>query len=242
MIILYTDFSQLGPYVGQLKSVIYQHNPGSKIIDLMHDAPMFDVKHSAYLLNSLTPYFTNESVFCCVVDPGVGGARKNIVVKADDKHYIGPDNGLFEYIIRSASKLEYYTISWEPEVLSTTFHGRDIYAPIAAQIDSGIFEEIKKIEPKDITRFNWPNDLLEIIYIDSFGNLMTGIRATSIDIESILHIKGEKVYFSKTYTTMPDGQVCWYVNSNGLIEIALNKDNAGLKYDIKIGETVGFLV
>ena len=242
MIILYTDFSQLGPYVGQLKSVISQYNPDSKIIDLIHDAPMFDVKHSAYFLNSLTPYFSDESVFCCVVDPGVGGTRNNIVVKADNKYYIGPDNGLFEYIIRSASKLEYYTISWEPEVLSTTFHGRDIYAPIAAQIDSGFFEEIEKIAPKDVTRFNWPNDLYEIIYIDSFGNLMTGIRATSIDIESILHIKGEKVYFSKTYTTMPDGQVCWYVNSNGLIEIALNKDNAGLKYDIKIGEAVGFLV
>ena len=216
MIILYTDFSLLGPFVGQIKSVIYQYKLDSKVIDLMHDAPMFNIKHSACLLNSLTPYFPTGDVFCCVVDPGVGSTRNSIVVKADDKFYIGPDNGLFEYIIRSANKLQYFNIIWKPEVLSATFHGRDIYAPIAAQIDSGNFDGLEIIDPDAVTRFDWPNDLYEIIYIDHYGNAITGVDAVSMNKTNIIKIGEIELHHARTFSDVSEGRMFWHENSIGL--------------------------
>lgn len=241
MIILFTDFGLQGPYVGQLKSVLYQNSPDSKIIDLMHDAPMFDIKHSACLLNSLIQYFPAGSVFCCVVDPGVGSTRNAIVIKAKGKYFVGPDNGLFEYLVRSDPDFTAYNIVWQPEVLSKTFHGRDIFGPIAAQIENGIFDRVDKTEQNSINRFSWPNDLSEIIYIDHFGNLMTGIRGNSISVETKLVYKGLNVNYVDTYSNMPDGQLCWYINSNQLVEIGLNKMNAGLEHGEQIGEPVSII-
>lgn len=236
MIILFTDFGLQGPYVGQLKSVLYQNNPDSKIIDLMHDAPMFDIKHSACLLNSLIQYFPVGSVFCCVVDPGVGSDRNAIVVKANDQYFVGPDNGLFEYLVRSDPDFTAYYIVWQPEVLSKTFHGRDIFAPITAQIDAGDFDSLEKINQNDLKRFSWPNDVFEIIYIDHFCNLMTGIRESSISAETELVFNGQNISYVETYSNMPDGQLCWYINSNQLVEIGLNKMNAGLVHTAQIGD------
>lgn len=239
MIVLFTDFSLLGPFVGQLKSAIFQVNPSSKILDLMHDAPVYDIKHSAYLLSSLIEYYPIGTVFCCVVDPGVGTERRNIVVKADANYYVGPDNGLFEYICRTSTDLTYYKIIWRPERLSSTFHGRDIYAPVAAQIEQANLESLEEVKPIDIIRFSWPNDLYEVIYIDHFGNLMTGIRATSVSREKILQVLGVNVCYAETYAEMPENKLCWYVNSNRLVEIGLPQDNAAVTYSIRIGESVG---
>ncbi|VAW91040.1 hypothetical protein MNBD_GAMMA23-2576 [hydrothermal vent metagenome] len=238
MIILYTDFTLQGPYVGQLKAAIYKQYSNAKIVDLMHDVPSFDVKHSACLLNSLIQYFPEDSVFCCVVDPGVGSARQAIVLKVAGQYFVGPDNGLFEYLLRSNDKLQAYKISWQPAQLSTTFHGRDIFAPIAANIAQGNFSGIESISLDSITCFDWANDLFEIIYIDAYGNLMTGITASGISKEAILELNGTKIQFAKTYTDMPTGKLCWYVNSNQLVEIALRGQSAANVYSSKIGDIV----
>lgn len=238
MIILYTDFTQQGPYVGQLKAAIYKQYSNAKVVDLMHDAPSFDVKHSARLLNSLIQYFPEGSVFCCVVDPGVGSARQAIVLKVGSQYFVGPDNGLFEYILRSKDELQAYKISWQPAKLSATFHGRDIFAPIAANIAQRDFSGIESTSLNNITRFDWENDLFEIIYIDAYGNLLTGIAASSISTETILELKGTKIQFAKTYTDMPMGELCWYVNSNQHIEIALRGQSAAKIYSSQIGDIV----
>ena len=242
MIVLFTDFSLNGPYVGQLKSAIFQNCPESKIIDLIHDAPVFDIKHSACLLNSLIQYLPVGSVFCCVVDPGVGSERNAIVIKANENYFVGPDNGLFEYICRSNPDFTLYNIVWRPDVLSTTFHGRDIFAPIAAQIDNSVFDSIENIKPDEIQRFSWPNDLFEIIYIDHFGNLMTGIRDTSMSSEIVLNLNGQKVTYGSTYANMPHGVLCWYINSNHLVEIGLNQQNAALVQGVKIGDQLKIII
>jgi len=109
---------------------------------------VFDIKHSACMLNSFTQYLPVGSVFCCVVDPGVGSDRNAIVVKANENYFVGPDNGLFEYVCRSDSDFRLYNIVWSPDVLSTTFHVRDIFAPIAAQIDNSVFDSLDKIKPE----------------------------------------------------------------------------------------------
>ncbi len=238
MIILYTDFSLQGPYVGQLKAAIYKQYSNAKVVDLMHDAPSFNIKHSACLLSSLAQYFPEDSVFCCVVDPGVGSARQAIVLKVGSQYFVGPDNGLFEYLLRSKDKLQAYKISWQPAQLSTTFHGRDIFAPIAANIAQRDFSGIEGIPLNNITRFDWANDLFEIIYIDTYGNLMTGIAASSISIKTILELNSTKIQFAKTYTDMPTGELCWYINSNQLIEIALRGQSAAKVYSFQIGDIV----
>ncbi len=238
MIILYTDFTLRGPYVGQLKAAIYQKNPTINIIDLMHDAPNFNVKHSACLLNSLVQYCPDSSVFCCVVDPGVGSARQAIVLKINSQYFVGPDNGLFEYILRSANKPEAYKILWEPPQLSSTFHGRDIFAPIAANIAQADFSGIDSMPLNNIMRFDWADNLSEIIYIDGYGNLMTGIAASAISAKTMLEYKDTKIHFAKTYSDMPVGKLCWYINSNQLVEIALREKNAAKTYSFEIGSVI----
>ena len=235
MIILFTDFTLNGPYVGQVKSAIYQYHSKSVVIDLMHDVPMFDTKHASCLLNSFISFFPKKSVFCCVVDPGVGSDRNAIVVKADDRYFVGPDNGLFEYICKMSTRLEYFTITWKPKLLSSTFHGRDIFAPIAASIDRGVFDGLESTNSKNIKRFPWPVDLYEIIYIDPFGNLMTGVRGSSLSSESILELNGQKINYAVTYSNMPEGELCWYVNSNNLVEIGVNLSSAALQGSYRIG-------
>lgn len=238
MIILFTDFGLEGPYVGQLKATVYNICPQATIVDLMHDAPMFDVKHSALLLNSLSHYFPSGCIFCCVVDPGVGSNRNAIVVKADDNYFVGPDNGLFEYILQTRERLTTYKIAWTPESLSSTFHGRDIFAPIAAQIESGQFGNLKEINPTDIKRFSWPNDVYEIIYIDHFGNLMTGIKGSSISTKSLFNLKGKKIAYAQTYADMRDDELSWYINSNNLVEIGVNQSDASIRCNAHIGDPV----
>ncbi len=241
MIILYTDFTLLGPYVGQLKAAIYKYYPDAKIIDLMHDAPGFDVKHSACLLNSLIKYFPAGSLFCCVVDPGVGSSRQAIVLKVNGLYFIGPDNGLFEYILRAEKDVQVYKITWQPRQSSHTFHGRDIFAPVAAKIAQNDFSATENISINDIKRLDWPDDLYEVIYIDAYGNLMTGIAATAISKAAILDLKGVKIHFAKTYADMPADTLCWYVNSNQLVEIALREQNAAKTHSCRIGDSVRLL-
>jgi len=238
MILLFTDFSYKGPFVGQLKSAIYQIDMDIKIIDLMHDAPMFDIKHSASLLKSLYISFPDESVVCCVVDPGVGSDRQAIVIRIDGKYFIGPDNGLFEYILRDDSNAIAYKINFQPETLSSTFHGRDIFAPVAAQIHQNQFESLEPIDLSNLQRFEWDNNLVEIIYIDSFGNLMTGIVAESISKQTIIKYQDYSISFVNTYADMVGEQLFWYVNSNGLVEIGINSMDAAVLINAQIGDIV----
>lgn len=238
MIILFTDFSHNGPYVGQLKSAIYKINPAVNIIDLMHDAPGFDIKHSALLLSTLIEHFPDDSIFCCVIDPGVGSSRNAVVLKIAQQYFIGPDNGLFEYILRTDKCIKSYKIVYQANKISTTFHGRDIFAPVAAQLSNNNIDNLEEINNASLTRFNWQADLSEIIYIDSFGNLMTGIRAASLNKQSVIHYKGYQIGYARTYSEMTGEQCFWYPNSNNLVEIAVNSQSAARQLNSQIGDFV----
>ena len=103
MIILFSDFGEVGPYAGQIKGMLAREAPGIEVIDLLHDAPAFQSKASSYLLAALIDVFPTDVVFLCVVDPGVGSDREPIVVEADGRRFVGPDNGLFEIVLRRAN-------------------------------------------------------------------------------------------------------------------------------------------
>ena len=138
MIALFTDFGSAGPYVGQMHAVLAMTAPGIPVVDLLHDVPQYDVRAAAYLLPAYTALFPPRTVFDCVVDPGVGGERRPLVLEADGKGYVGPDNGLFNLVLRRAQQARVSEISWRPPTLSASFHGRGLFAPVAAALAQGV--------------------------------------------------------------------------------------------------------
>jgi S-adenosylmethionine hydrolase len=137
MIALFTDLGLHGPYTGQMKAVLHQMAPGMPAIDLLADAPAGNPKASAYLLAVYAGWFPAGTIFLSVVDPGVGGARPSIILEADGRWYVGPGNGLFEVVQRRAKKTRSWDIDLKPERLSASFHGRDLFAPVAAMLARG---------------------------------------------------------------------------------------------------------
>ena len=174
MIVLFTDFGLQGPYTGQMKAVLHQMAPGMPAIDLFADAPVGNPKASAYLLAAYAEWFAAKTVFLCVVDPGVGGTRPPIILEADGRWYVGPGNGLFELVQRRATSTRSWDIEWKPERISASFHGRDLFAPVAAMLARGEAPPGRLRKDETHRRTDWPDDLSEIVYIDHFGNAMTG--------------------------------------------------------------------
>lgn len=242
MIYLFTDFTYNGPYVGQVKSVIYQLDSDIKIVDLMHDAPMHNVKYSSFILNNIIQPLENKNIFCCVVDPGVGSGRKALVIEINSNYFIGPDNGLFEYLIRNNSNLKVYTIQYNENSISKTFHGRDVFAPVAAEISQGNFSSLKEISITNIERYDWDNQIYEVIYIDPFGNLMTGIHSKVVSPQTIFRFKGKKVLCADTYSSMEKDELCWYVNSTNLVEFALPSSRAEENFKAQISDSIEVLL
>src|SRR5580693_4870573 len=144
MIVLFTDFGLHGPYTGQMKAVLHRMAPDVPAVDLFADAPVGDPRASAYLLAAYAAWFPAGTVFLCIVDPGVGGARAPVIVEADGRCYVGPENGLFELVLRRAQHTRCYEITWLPSSLSMSFHGRDLFAPVAAMLARGVVPERKE--------------------------------------------------------------------------------------------------
>jgi S-adenosylmethionine hydrolase len=237
MIALFTDFGLHGPYTGQMKAVLHRMAPGVPIVDLFADAPVGDPKASAYLLAAYAAWFPANTVFLCVVDPGVGGERPALIVAADDRWYVGPGNGLFELVQRRAATTRRFDITFAPARLSASFHGRDLFAPVAAMLARG--EEPPGRPRKDETdrRPDWPDDLAEIVYVDHYGNAMTGLRAAMLPPEAQLAVAGRVLERASTFSDRPSGTAFWYENSNGLAEIAVNQGRADA-FGLAVGSAV----
>lgn len=226
MIALFTDFGGQDFYVGQLHAVLAQQAPASAIIDLFHHVPAYDIRAGAYLLPGLVPAFPQGTVFLCVVDPGVGGTRRPVFLRVDGNWFVGPDNGLFRMLTQRAIHVETYEINWRPPTLSASFHGRDLFAPVAAMLSCGDRPDSTLIEAQLTEDPLWPDDLAEVIYVDHFGNAITGYRASSMAHEATITINGTLVSPASTFSDVNKGTVFWYENGNGLVEIAVNQDRA----------------
>lgn len=226
MIVLFTDFGSAGPYTGQMKAVLAERAPGVPVIDLLNDAPAFRPKSCAYLLAALADAFPADAVFVAVVDPGVGGDRAAIVAQADDRYFVGPDNGLFEIVMRRAAASRSWAITWAPERLSASFHGRDLFAPVAAGVATGKPVPGEPQPAGAARRPDWPDDLAEVVYIDHFGNAMTGLRAATLPADAVLQSAGRRFARANVFSDVPAGAALWYENANGLAEIAVNQGRA----------------
>jgi S-adenosylmethionine hydrolase len=236
MIVLFTDFGLAGPYTGQVTAVLGQLAPQVPIISLFADAPSSRPKPSAYLLAAYGAWFPAGTVLLCVIDPGVGGARRAVIVEAEGRVYVGPDNGLFDIVMRPDPDARLWEISWQPETLSASFHGRDLFAPVAARLAAGepITDLARPAADGSATR-GWPDDLAEIVYIDHYGNAITGLRGALLPPRARLVAGGHELASAMTFSAVPQGEAFWYVNSNGLAEIAVN----GARADAVLGLAIG---
>lgn len=233
MIILFTDYGLAGPYIGQVEAVLLQESPRDSVINLFADLPRQNPKAGAYLLAAYATEFPKGSIFFCVIDPGVGTFQDNpVVMRIDNRWFVGPDNGVFDIVVRRAKQIECWKIHWRPEKMSSSFHGRDLYAPVCAMIANGIDIPGEKILWQD--KHQWPDELNEAIYIDAFGNCMTGISAAGMNKEAILHVSGKELRYAKTFSEAEKGEPFWYENANGLIEIAVNKGNAAEELGLQV--------
>jgi len=241
MIVLFTDFGLEGPYTGQVKAVLARDAPGAVVVDLFADLPPCNAKAAAYLLPAFAREFAAGDVFLCVIDPGVGGARMPVVVEADGRFFVGPGNGLFEMIRRRAKTPRLFEITWKPARLSASFHGRDLFAPVAARIARGDAVPGEIRAPDAGPAADWPDDLAEIVYVDRFGNCMTGLRAASVAPDAGLEAGGRAVPRQRTFSDVADGAVLCYENANGLIEIAANGSRADRALGLSVGSPVRVL-
>jgi S-adenosyl-L-methionine hydrolase (adenosine-forming) len=238
MIVLFTDFGVSRLYTGQVKAVLQRDAPGVPVIDLLDDVPPYRVQGAAYLLAALREAFPPGTVFFSVVDPGVGGARLPAAVRADGQWFVGPDNGLFEVVLRRSERQRAWHITWTPPRLAATFHGRDLFAPVAAALAQGAPVTGVECDPQDLRRPDWPEDLAEIIYVDTYGNAITGIRAAAVPAKATLSVSGMKIPRGRTFLDVPAGMLLCYENANGLIEVAANQDRAADALALRPGSAV----
>ncbi len=250
LITLTTDFGTRDGYVAQMKGVILGINPKARLIDVTHDIAPFDVMEAALVLKGLSEYFPEGTVHVAVVDPGVGSNRRGIAMRLNERFYVGPDNGIFSLVLKHSSSREVREIS-NSELLSRephpTFHGRDVFAPVAAHLPLGIaFDGLGQVV-EDPVVFHMPDPIEtengiegKVIYIDRFGNLTsnieTGMLSRSVDSVRIAgrKIKGIKKFFSE----VPAGSLVALINSFGFLEIAVNVGNASLDLGVKEGSIV----
>ena len=234
-ILLFTDFGYEGPYVGEMKAAVAAEAPGCPVIDLMHDAPPFRPDLAGHLLAALVPQLPAGAVICGVVDPGVGTDRLALVQQADHRWFVGPDNGLFDVVAARAGSGQRWALTERPARLSASFHGRDLFAPTAAKLAMNRpVGQGKAADPAPAAEA----DCDRVIYIDGYGNVMTGRRAQGLPPGMIVEAGGRALRYARTFGDVPPGTAFWYENSAGLLELAVNQGRAAGALGLGLGDRI----
>ncbi|MCL7415714.1 MAG: S-adenosyl-l-methionine hydroxide adenosyltransferase family protein [ANME-2 cluster archaeon] len=248
VISMLSDFGHL--YPAQMKAVILRINPSAVLVDISHHIPAQGIKAGAFALMVSAPYFPEGTVHLAVVDPGVGTSRRPIVVESGAHLFVGPDNGL---LIPAAFKLSQDFKVWEitnPElflILSSTFHGRDIFAPVAARLSLGmaasdVGNEIADFVELDLGTLQVIDGKVrgQVVYVDSFGNVITNIPGEFVikrfKFGDMLDICGTTMPFVHTYISVKEGAPLALVGSHGYLEISVNLGNAVELLELDIGD------
>jgi len=253
---LLTDFGRRDYFVAAMKGVILSSNPNAQLIDISHEIPPQDIEAAAFTLVAAYPSFSAGTIHLVVVDPGVGSTRRAIIVNASDQFFVGPDNGIFSYIIDrepSACVFEITNRSYFRQPISKTFHGRDIFAPVAAVLAAGTKpEELGKtitdpVQLQPLTPIHLDDGRLRarIIHIDSFGNCVTNLTENDLTPELIaagarMYVKGRLIRkFRQYFAEAEDGETLFGVwGSAGFLEIASRNRSAAKLLKARRGDTV----
>ena len=256
IIALFTDFGTRDAYVAQLKGAILSLHPTVQLIDLTHDVSAFDVRAAAYLLDAAARYFPAGTIFVAVVDPGVGTARRPLLLATQaDKFYVGPDNGLCTRVIERERLKAAYVLTQSAYFLprvSATFHGRDIFGPVAAHLARGVEPAQFGPRSEDMVRLPYTRPQRvgetitgEILHFDHFGNIATNIPAEMCTdfvpgqtVACTCADHTQVISFVETYGAGLQDQLVCLINSNGEFEIALPHGAASAQLGVKVGERV----
>ncbi len=257
-ITLTTDFGLEDAYVGVMKGVIFSICPQVEIIDLTHEIPPQDVKKAAFVIKGAYHFFPKGTIHVVVVDPGVGSERRPLVVQTPDYFFVAPDNGVLELVYQQEQKIKVYHLNnpcFFRATISHTFHGRDIFAPVAAHLAKGISPQEMGVKISDYLRLPWPHPKMkngklegEVVYIDHFGNLITNISKEdyaiflskkSLQEEIRVWIKGICLNrISSHYLAVSPGNLLALWDSSDYLEIACCMGNAKQKLMVQVGEPV----
>jgi S-adenosylmethionine hydrolase len=252
MITLTSDFGLKDPYVAEMKGIILTISPNATLIDITHDIEKFSIRMAAFTLASAAPYFPKGTVHLAVVDPGVGTQRRAILVQTKQGFFVGPDNGILILAAQNQGIEHIYQLTnpkfMLPQV-SSTFHGRDIFAPAAAHLDRGVEPsefgpEISDAVTPRFASVKRENGCLigEVLHVDDFGNVITNITQKDIVQPKILNVKlpvtSVKLAFVKTYAQAKLNEPIALIGSHGFLEIALNQGSAAEKFEVKAGDRV----
>ena len=257
MITLTSDFGLKDPYVAEMKGVILTINPKATLIDITHDIEKFNIRMAAFMLASAAPYFPEGTVHLAVVDPGVGTQRRAILIQTKKGFFVGPDNGILILAAQSQGIEHVYQLTNPKFMLpkiSSTFHGRDIFAPAAAHLEKGVQPiefgpEINNPINPEFAKVKRGNDSLigEVMHIDGFGNIITNIneklvqnyaKKVNVELPSI----SLKLTFGKAYAQAKPKEPIVLIGSHGFMEIALNQGSAAEKFHAKAGDKIAVTV
>ena len=231
-----------------MKGVILGVHPRCRIVDVTHDVPPQDVREAAYVLRGARSYFPPGTVFLCVVDPGVGGRRMPIAAEADGQLFVAPDNGLLSLVGPFDLVVELSDESFFRQPVSHTFHGRDIFAPVAAHLASGspLSEVGGRID--EIEHLSFPTPVRvrgevrgEVIRVDRFGNLVTNLRPGDLPSGGSLVVRvGRRRVegLSRSYEQVPVGRALAIVGSDGTVEVSIRDGSAADVLRAGVGDRV----
>lgn len=257
IITLTTDFGLQDYYVSAMKAVMLGLAPKARLIDVSHDIPPQDIMAGAWVIRNSAFLFPEGSVHLVVVDPGVGTSRNPIALKIDGQYFVGPDNGIFSLFYDEfdveAVKLNNHAY-WRDQA-SNTFHGRDIFAPVAAHLSTGV--ELSELgDPiEDLVTYHWAVPIADkdglqgwIVHIDRYGNLVTNISESLIKetiSDGVVKIYVGNTMLNKFVTTFGDveeGEPAAYIGSSGMLEIGINKGNAGRMLSVDKGAQISIVL
>ncbi len=262
VIAMLTDFGLDDNYVGIMKGTILTINPNVEIIDVTHSISPGNIKQGAFVLMTTINYFPENTIFLIVVDPGVGSNRDALCAKVGRYYFVAPDNGILTYVIQNQKNYRIFNFTNEKYQLenpSRTFHGRDIFAPLAAYIAMGV--ELSEFgEEKKDTRIvkipslkcyfdSFGNLIGEVVHIDRFGNIITSLSARSLGINMHNILKQDLKWkfeighttvknISMTYSDVGVGDFLAYIGSSNFLEIGIRNGNAADKIGSYIGQLI----
>jgi S-adenosylmethionine hydrolase len=255
IITLTTDFGLKDPYAAEMKAAILGICPNAAIVDITHEIEKFNIRMGAYVLASAVPYFPKGTIHVAVVDPGVGTQRRPILIQTQQGFFIGPDNGL---LILAA---EHQGITGTRKItnprlmlprVSSTFHGRDVFAPAAAHLANGVQptefgSEIRDAVKPEFTKITLRKDMLvgEVLHVDNFGNIITNIgekETARIRMKDVVNVELPnqklKLKLCKAYGEAKPQEPLALIGSHNYLEIAINQGNAAAEFATKSGDKI----
>ncbi len=256
---LLTDFGLADPYAGQMRAALARLAPGATVLDISHQVEPYAVSQAAFFLAASAPHLPDDAVFVCVVDPEVGSARRILGLRQAGQEFLAPDNGLLSLLLGAPNRHGPQVFDMTREALtyaaSATFHGRDVFAPLAARLSAG--EKLEdmgaRLDPDELVRQPWAEPCVRpdgvtvhVLHVDRYGNCLLSLPAEFVAPRPVGTLRlplGQRrgVQQVHVYAELPPGAVGLLAGSQGYFELAANQASAAKALGLRRGDVLGLL-